>query len=90
VDKIGGYDTSQTGKILTDMDKFPTTIKKGKIALLPPSAAGKNKVPDIFQRLYRSKNRQMKYAYYPGCSAHSTARDMHKSSLAVAAALVQT
>jgi heterodisulfide reductase subunit B2 len=29
----------------------------------------------------------MKYAYYPGCSAHSTARDMHDSSLAVADAL---
>jgi len=26
----------------------------------------------------------MKYAYYPGCSAHSTARDMHESSLTVA------
>jgi heterodisulfide reductase subunit B len=26
----------------------------------------------------------MKYAYYPGCSAHSTARDMHQSCLAVA------
>jgi heterodisulfide reductase subunit B len=29
----------------------------------------------------------MKYAYYPGCSAHSTARDMHESSIAVARAL---
>jgi heterodisulfide reductase subunit B2 len=29
----------------------------------------------------------MKYAYYPGCSAHSTARDMHESSLAVARGL---
>ena len=29
----------------------------------------------------------MKYAYYPGCSAHSTARDMHKSAVAVAGAL---
>ena len=29
----------------------------------------------------------MKYAYYPGCSAHSTARDMHESSVAVAEAL---
>jgi len=29
----------------------------------------------------------MKYAYYPGCSAHSTARDLHESSLAVARAL---
>ncbi len=29
----------------------------------------------------------MKYAYYPGCSAHSTARDMHESCLAVAKTL---
>jgi heterodisulfide reductase subunit B2 len=29
----------------------------------------------------------MKYAYYPGCSAHSTARDMHESSIAVAMTL---
>jgi heterodisulfide reductase subunit B len=29
----------------------------------------------------------MKYAYYPGCSAHSTARDMHESCIAVAKAL---
>lgn len=29
----------------------------------------------------------MKYAYYPGCSAESTARDLHASSLAVAKAL---
>jgi heterodisulfide reductase subunit B len=29
----------------------------------------------------------MRYAYYPGCSAESTARDMHQSTLAVAEAL---
>ena len=29
----------------------------------------------------------MRYAYYPGCSAHSTARDMHESCLAVSKAL---
>lgn len=29
----------------------------------------------------------MKYAYYPGCSSHSTARDMHESASAVARAL---
>jgi heterodisulfide reductase subunit B len=29
----------------------------------------------------------MKYAYFPGCSAYSTARDMHQSTLAVAEAL---
>ena len=29
----------------------------------------------------------MRYAYYPGCSAESTARDMHQSTVAVARAL---
>lgn len=29
----------------------------------------------------------MRYAYYPGCSAESTARDMHQSTLAIAGAL---
>lgn len=29
----------------------------------------------------------MKYAYYPGCSSHSTARDMHESAAAVARSL---
>jgi len=29
----------------------------------------------------------MRYAYFPGCSAESTARDMHQSTLAVAGAL---
>jgi len=29
----------------------------------------------------------MKYAYYPGCSSHSTARDMHESAIAVACKL---
>jgi len=29
----------------------------------------------------------MKYAYYPGCSADSTARDLYRSTLAVARAL---
>jgi len=29
----------------------------------------------------------MKYAYYPGCSSHSTARDMHESASAVSRAL---
>ncbi len=29
----------------------------------------------------------MKYAYFPGCSAESTARDLYRSTLAVARAL---
>jgi len=35
----------------------------------------------------RFEPRFVKYAYYPGCSSESTARDMHQSTLAVAAAL---
>jgi heterodisulfide reductase subunit C len=45
----------RTGKIMADMDKFPTMIKKGKIALLPPSTIEKHKVGNIFKRLSHSK-----------------------------------
>jgi heterodisulfide reductase subunit C len=47
---IGLYKV-MTGKILPDTEKFPTMIKKGKIALLPPSGADKGKVQRIFNRL---------------------------------------
>jgi heterodisulfide reductase subunit C len=45
---IGLY-KMMTGKILPDMEKFPTMIKKGKIALLPPSGADKSKLKRIFR-----------------------------------------
>jgi heterodisulfide reductase subunit C len=45
----------RTGNIMADMDKFPTMIKKGKMALLPPSGADKRKVHRIFSRLPPNK-----------------------------------
>jgi heterodisulfide reductase subunit C len=45
----------RTGNILPDTDKFPTMIKKGKMALLPPSGADKRKVRRIFSRLPPNK-----------------------------------
>ncbi|MGD0781102.1 MAG: 4Fe-4S dicluster domain-containing protein [Dehalococcoidales bacterium] len=37
-----------TGKLMDDMEKFPEMLKKGKIAVLPPSGADKSKVKRIF------------------------------------------
>lgn len=50
---IGLYKMN-TGNMKQDMDKFPTMLKKGKMALLPPTGANKKKVKRIFQRT--SKN----------------------------------
>jgi heterodisulfide reductase subunit C len=45
----------RTGNIMADTEKFPTMIKKGKMALLPPSGADKRKVRRIFDRLPENK-----------------------------------
>jgi len=45
----------RTGNILPDADRFPTMIKKGKMALLPPSGADKRKVQRIFSHLPQNK-----------------------------------
>jgi heterodisulfide reductase subunit C2 len=45
----------RTGKIFADTEKFPTMIKKGKIALLPPSGADKRKVRRIFSHMPQNK-----------------------------------
>jgi heterodisulfide reductase subunit C len=37
-----------TGKFIDDVEKFPTMLKKGKMAVLPPSGANKNKVKRFF------------------------------------------
>jgi heterodisulfide reductase subunit C len=43
-----------TGNIMQDTEKFPMMLKKGKMALLPPSGADKNTVKRIFQRVSKS------------------------------------
>lgn len=37
-----------TGKFTDDVGKFPALLKKGKIAVLPPSGADKNRIKRIF------------------------------------------
>jgi heterodisulfide reductase subunit C len=44
-----------TGSLGQDMDKFPAMLKKGKMAILPPSGADKGTVRRIFEKA--GKNR---------------------------------
>jgi heterodisulfide reductase subunit C2 len=41
----------RTGNLMADTEKFPTMLKKGKMALMPPTGADKRKVQRIFNRL---------------------------------------
>ena len=40
-----------SGKLMNDTDKFPTMLKKGKLALLPPKGADKATVKRIFKKI---------------------------------------
>ena len=44
-----------TGNIMQDTEKFPAMLRKGKLALLPPSGADKHVVKRIFERVLKSK-----------------------------------
>jgi heterodisulfide reductase subunit C len=44
-----------TGKLMNDTEKFPTMLKKGKIALLPPRGGDKKSVKRIFRKIKESK-----------------------------------
>jgi len=44
-----------TGKLMDDVEKFPTMLKKGKMAVSPPSGADKNKVRRIFTSIKSKK-----------------------------------
>jgi heterodisulfide reductase subunit C len=45
----------RTGNIRQDTEKFPTMVKKGKMALLPPSGADKTMVKRIFKSTSKNK-----------------------------------
>jgi len=45
----------RTGNLRQDTGKFPAMIKKGKIALLPPSGGDKRTVRRIFDRIIKTK-----------------------------------
>jgi heterodisulfide reductase subunit C len=44
-----------TGNLKQDMDKVPAMLKKGKMALLPPSGADKDTVKRIFKKAAQDK-----------------------------------
>jgi heterodisulfide reductase subunit C2 len=44
-----------TGSLMNDTDKFPTMLKKGKIAILPPAGAEKKTVKRIFRKARTNK-----------------------------------
>ncbi len=44
-----------TGNLKQDVDKFPAMLKKGKMAILPPSGADKGKVKRIFEKAAQNK-----------------------------------
>jgi len=44
-----------TLNIIQDTDKLPKMLKKGKMALLPPSGADKHMVKQIFGRVLQNK-----------------------------------
>lgn len=41
---------AKTGTLKQDMDKFPAMLTKGKMAILPPSGADKDRVKRIFRK----------------------------------------
>jgi heterodisulfide reductase subunit C len=44
-----------TGKLMNDTEKFPTMLKKGKIALLPPRGGDRKTVRRIFKKARQSR-----------------------------------
>jgi heterodisulfide reductase subunit C len=46
-----------SGKLMEDMEKFPTMLKKGKMAVLPPAGADKSKVKHVFRSLAEQKGK---------------------------------
>jgi heterodisulfide reductase subunit C len=44
-----------TGNIRQDTEKFPTMLRKGKMAVLPPSGADKHVIKRIFEKVPKSK-----------------------------------
>jgi len=54
---IAGYKLG-AGSLMDDTDKFPTMLKKGKMAILPPSGADKKAVRRIFEKTGPGKGKK--------------------------------
>ncbi len=44
-----------SGKLMSDLDKLPAMLKKGKLAIAPPSGADNRKVKNIFDNVRKKK-----------------------------------
>lgn len=54
---IAGYKLG-SGSLMSDTGKFPTMLKKGKMAILPPSGADKKAVKRIFEKAMPGKGKK--------------------------------
>ncbi len=54
---IAGYKLG-SGSLMSDTEKFPAMLKKGKMAILPPSGADKKAVKRIFEKAMRVKEKR--------------------------------
>ena len=54
---ISGYKLG-SGDLMSDTEKFPTMLKKGKMAILPPSGADKKAVRRIFEKAMQGKGKK--------------------------------
>ena len=54
---IAGYKLG-SGSLMDDADKFPTMLRKGKMAILPPSGADKTAVRRIFERAGQGRGKK--------------------------------
>ena len=54
---IAGYKLG-SGSLLDDTDKFPTMLRKGKMAILPPSGADKKAVRRVFEKTGQRQGRK--------------------------------
>ena len=54
---IAGYKVG-SGSLLSDTEKFPTMLRKGKMAILPPTGADKKVVRGIFKKAMQGKGKR--------------------------------
>lgn len=50
-----GFYKLRTRDLFSDLDKFPTMLKKGKMSLFPPRTRARKAVASIFDRVHRTR-----------------------------------
>ena len=82
---------ARTGRVFTDVDLAPRILPKQKLPFKPHTIVGKDAVARIFKRFDEQRSaegdKEMKLAYYPGCSGQGTSAEYERSTRAVCRAL---